>query len=103
MSSSPPASSTPLPPCTSVTERTTMFDYRSMFDLTDKKALVVGAGRGIGEAGAHALAAFGAIVFCADADADAAESTATEARSQGWTAEAVELDMLDRSEERRVG
>ena len=62
-----------------------MFDYRSMFDLTHKKALVVGAGRGIGEAGAHALAAFGAIVFCADADADAAESTAEEARSQGWS------------------
>ncbi len=72
-----------------------MFDYRSMFDLTDKKALVVGAGRGIGEAGAHALAAFGAIVFCADADAEAAEGTAAEARSQGWKAEAVELDMLD--------
>jgi len=72
-----------------------MFDYRSMFDLTDKKALVVGAGRGIGESGAHALAAFGAIVFCADADADAAESTAEEARSQGWNAEAVELNMLD--------
>jgi NAD(P)-dependent dehydrogenase (short-subunit alcohol dehydrogenase family) len=72
-----------------------VFDYRSMFDLSDRKALVVGAGRGIGEAGAHALAAFGAIVFCADADADAAEDTAKEARSQGWKAEAVELDMLD--------
>ncbi len=72
-----------------------MFDYRSMFDLTDRKALVVGAGRGIGEAGAHALASFGAIVFCADADAESAESTAEEARSQGWKAEAVQLDMLD--------
>jgi NAD(P)-dependent dehydrogenase (short-subunit alcohol dehydrogenase family) len=72
-----------------------MFDYRSMFDLTDRKALVVGAGRGIGEAGAYALAAFGAIVFCADADAEAAESTAAEARSQGWKAESLELDMLD--------
>jgi NAD(P)-dependent dehydrogenase (short-subunit alcohol dehydrogenase family) len=72
-----------------------MFDYRSMFDLTDRKVLVVGAGRGIGEAGAHALASFGAIVFYADADAEAAESTADEARSQGWKAEAVQLDMLD--------
>ena len=72
-----------------------MFDYRSMFELTDRKALVVGAGRGIGEAGAHALAAFGAIVFCADADAEAAESTAEEARSQGWKAESLQLDMLD--------
>jgi NAD(P)-dependent dehydrogenase (short-subunit alcohol dehydrogenase family) len=72
-----------------------MFDYSSMFELTDRKALVVGAGRGIGEAGAHALAAFGAIVFCADADAEAAESTAEEARSQGWKAESLQLDMLD--------
>ena len=84
-----------------------MFDYRSMFDLTDRKALVVGAGRGIGEAGAHALAAFGATVFCADADAEAAESTAEAARSQGWKAEAVGLDMLDpesvRAAAERVG
>jgi NAD(P)-dependent dehydrogenase (short-subunit alcohol dehydrogenase family) len=52
-----------------------MFDYRSMFDLTGKKALVVGAGRGIGEAGAHGLAAFGAEVSCADVDRAAAENT----------------------------
>jgi NAD(P)-dependent dehydrogenase (short-subunit alcohol dehydrogenase family) len=72
-----------------------MFDYRSMFDLTGKTALVVGAGRGIGEAGAHGLAAFGARVFCADVDAEAAESTAEEARSQGWKAGAFALDMTD--------
>ena len=72
-----------------------MFDYRSMFDLTGKTALVVGAGRGIGEAGAHGLAAFGATVFCADLDPEAAEKTAEDARSQGWLAEAVELDATD--------
>jgi NAD(P)-dependent dehydrogenase (short-subunit alcohol dehydrogenase family) len=72
-----------------------MFDYRSMFDLVGKTALVVGAGRGIGEAGAHGLAAFGARVFCADVDADAAEETAEEARSQGWKAEALTLDMTN--------
>ena len=72
-----------------------MFDYRSMFDLSGKTALVVGAGRGIGEAGAHGLAAFGATVFCADLDPEAAEKTAEEARSQGWLAEAVELDATD--------
>ena len=72
-----------------------MFDYRSMFDLTGKKVLVVGAGRGIGEAGAHGLAAFGAEVFCADVDAKAAEETAEEIRSQKGKAEALELDMMN--------
>ena len=74
-----------------------MFDYRSMFDLTGKKALVVGAGRGIGEAGAHGLAAFGAKVFCADVDAEAAEGTAREIRSQDGKSEALTLDMTDPS------
>ncbi len=84
-----------------------MFDYRSMFDLTGKTALVVGAGSGMGEAGAHGLAAFGATVFCADVDAEAAERTAEEARSQGWLAESVELDITDsgsvRAAAERVG
>jgi NAD(P)-dependent dehydrogenase (short-subunit alcohol dehydrogenase family) len=72
-----------------------MFDYRSMFDLTGKKALVVGAGRGIGEAGAQGLAAFGAEVFCADVDEGAAEGTAREIQSQDGKAEAFALDMTD--------
>jgi NAD(P)-dependent dehydrogenase (short-subunit alcohol dehydrogenase family) len=84
-----------------------MFDYRSMFDLTGKRALVVGAGRGIGEAGAHGLAAFGAQVFCADVDGSAAEVTAEEIRSQKGGAEALELDMTDsgsvHAAEERVG
>ena len=46
-----------------------MFDYGSMFDLTGKTALVVGAGSGIGEASARGLAAFGAEVFAADVNA----------------------------------
>jgi len=72
-----------------------MFDYRSMFDLTGKKALVVGAGRGIGEAGAQGLAAFGAEVFCADVDDEAAEETAREIRSQEGKAEAFALDITN--------
>ena len=72
-----------------------MFDYRSMFDLTGKKVLLVGAGRGIGQAGAQGLAAFGAEVFCADVDGEAAEETAEEIRSQKGRAEALELDMTD--------
>jgi NAD(P)-dependent dehydrogenase (short-subunit alcohol dehydrogenase family) len=72
-----------------------MFDYRSMFDLTGKSALVVGAGSGIGEASAHGLAAFGARVVCADVDAEAAKNTASEIASEGGAAEAIELDMTD--------
>jgi NAD(P)-dependent dehydrogenase (short-subunit alcohol dehydrogenase family) len=72
-----------------------MFDYRSMFDLTGKRALVVGAGRGIGEAGAQGLVAFGAEVYCADVDGEAAEETAEEIRSQKGRAEALELNIRD--------
>jgi NAD(P)-dependent dehydrogenase (short-subunit alcohol dehydrogenase family) len=84
-----------------------MFDYRSMFDLTGKRTLVVGAGRGIGEAGAQGLAAFGAQVLCADVDGRSAEETAEEIRSQKSGAEALELDMTDpesvRAAAERVG
>ena len=72
-----------------------MFDYRSMFDLDGKSALVVGAGSGIGEASAHGLAAFGARVVCADVSAQAAQNTAGEISSEGGEAEALELDMTD--------
>jgi NAD(P)-dependent dehydrogenase (short-subunit alcohol dehydrogenase family) len=75
--------------------RKRVFDYRSIFDLNGKTALVVGAGRGIGEAGAHGLAAFGARVFCADVDVGAARETAGEIKEQGWEAETLELDVLD--------
>ena len=74
-----------------------MFDYRSMFDLDGKSALVVGAGSGIGEASAQGLAAFGASVVCADMDAEAAQNTAGEISSEGAKAEALELDMTDPS------
>jgi len=72
-----------------------MFDYRSMFDLSGKSALVVGAGSGIGGASAQGLAAFGARVVCADVDAEAAQNTAGEISSEGGKAEALELDITD--------
>ncbi|HJQ28496.1 MAG TPA: SDR family NAD(P)-dependent oxidoreductase [Rubrobacter sp.] len=72
-----------------------MFDYRSMFDLTGKTALVVGAGSGIGEASAHGLAAFGAFVVCADVNGEAADNTANEIRSAEGKADALQLDMTD--------
>jgi NAD(P)-dependent dehydrogenase (short-subunit alcohol dehydrogenase family) len=75
--------------------RKRVFNYRSIFDLNGKTALMVGAGRGIGEAGAQGLAAFGARVFCADVDVGAARETAGEIKEQGWEAETLELDVLD--------
>src|ERR687898_30884 len=72
-----------------------MLFYPSLFDPTGRTALVVGAGSGMGEVGAHGLAAFGARVFCADVNAGAVEDTAEQIRSEGGKGEALELDMTD--------
>ncbi len=72
-----------------------MFDYRSMFDLHGKTALVVGAASGIGQASALGVAAFGANTFCADVNLAGAEETARMAREQGGQAQAILLDMRD--------
>ncbi len=84
-----------------------MFDYASMFDLTGKTALVVGAGSGIGEASAHGLAAFGARVVCTDVNGEAADETAKGIRAAQGKADALQLDLTDpesvRSAVGRVG
>ena len=67
-----------------------------MFRLDGRTAVVVGAGAGIGQAVARGCAAQGAIVVCADVDADTAEATAVGIRDDGGVAEAVVLDILDR-------
>ncbi|MCS7055060.1 MAG: SDR family oxidoreductase [Thermoflexales bacterium] len=71
---------------------TQAFDYRRMFDLTGRVALVVGAGGGIGEACAHGLAAHGARVICADLNLPAAQRVAQDI---GPGADALALDMRD--------
>jgi NAD(P)-dependent dehydrogenase (short-subunit alcohol dehydrogenase family) len=70
-------------------------EYRALFDLSGRVALVVGAASGIGEASAHALAAFGATAICADVDRDGARRTAGAIAGEGGAAEFVELDVLD--------
>jgi NAD(P)-dependent dehydrogenase (short-subunit alcohol dehydrogenase family) len=72
-----------------------MVDYRSMFDLNGKAALVVGAGSGIGQAAAVGLAAFGARVYCADINAQGIAETVNMVQDQTGQAEAVTLDMRD--------
>jgi NAD(P)-dependent dehydrogenase (short-subunit alcohol dehydrogenase family) len=73
----------------------TLFDYKKLFDLTDRKALVVGAGSGIGEAAALGLAAHGAHVLCADLNVEAAQTVADAIQAAGGQGEALAFDMRD--------
>jgi NAD(P)-dependent dehydrogenase (short-subunit alcohol dehydrogenase family) len=70
-------------------------DYRALFDLAGKRALVIGAGSGIGRAGALGLAAHGAEVACADLDLAAAESVAAEITREEGSASAFAVDVAD--------
>ena len=67
-------------------------DYARMFRLDGRRAVVVGAGGGIGREVARALAAQGAQVVCADVDEAAAKETA---RGDGDLS-TYRLDVLDR-------
>src|ERR1700739_637378 len=67
-----------------------------MARVADKVALVVGAGGGIGGAGAEALAREGSAVFCTDLNCAAAEATAARIRAAGGGAAASALDVRDR-------
>jgi len=70
-------------------------DYRKLFDLSGKAAVVLGAASGIGKSSAEALAALGARVLCADRAADGAEATAAGIRGKGGSAEAAMCDAAD--------
>src|SRR5437899_4017349 len=72
-----------------------MQEYRRLFDLSGRIAVVIGAGSGIGEASALGLAAFGARLYCADIDLERASGTARSIREGGGAAEAVTLDIRD--------
>ena len=71
--------------------------YRALFDLSGKRAVVIGSGSGIGRAGAEALAAFGADVVCADLRLDAAEEVAAGIVASGGTASSATVDIADRA------
>ncbi len=70
-------------------------DYRKLFDLTGRHALVIGAGAGIGEAVAEGLADAGAVVACADVVAANAERTAATLTAKGHVASSHAVDITD--------
>lgn len=66
--------------------------------LAGRRALVTGAGRGLGAAIAGGLAAHGARVIVADIDGEAAKATAAALRDKALLAEAVQLDVTNRDD-----
>lgn len=79
-------------------------DYRDLFRLDDRVALVVGGASGIGQAGALALAAFGARCAVADVNAKGAHETVARITDAGGTADAFEVDVRETgSVDRLVG
>jgi NAD(P)-dependent dehydrogenase (short-subunit alcohol dehydrogenase family) len=75
-----------------------MTDYRKLFDLTGKTAVVLGAASGIGKSSAEALASLGADVLCADREAAGAEATAAGIRKNGGSASAAPCDASSRAD-----
>jgi 3alpha(or 20beta)-hydroxysteroid dehydrogenase len=65
----------------------------SVYNLTERKALVTGGARGLGEGMARALARAGAAVVIADIREDLGKATAAALREAGANAEFVALDV----------
>ncbi len=66
-----------------------------LFDLTGKTAIVTGASRGIGEATARLLAAFGAHVIVSSRKQDACEAVVAGIRADGGVATAIAAHIGD--------
>ena len=70
-------------------------NYRSLYKLGGKVAVVAGGAGGIGKAISEALAAFGATVVVADVNREAASALAAEIEAAGGSAWGAGLNALD--------
>ncbi len=77
-------------------------DYARLFRLDGRVAVVVGAGSGIGQSAARALAAHGALVVCADLNEAGARETATLIAGAGGRAEPEQVDIIQEESVRRL-
>jgi 2-keto-3-deoxy-L-fuconate dehydrogenase len=69
-----------------------------IFELTDKRAVVTGAGSGIGAAIAETFARAGAHVFVTDVALETADATANRIARTGGSAVAMRLDVRDEAQ-----
>jgi len=70
-------------------------DYRQLFNVTGKVAVVTGAGHGLGKGYALALAGAGATVVCIGRNADKLNETVEQIRKDGGVASVVIADMAN--------
>jgi len=77
-------------------------DYRSLFDLTGKTAIVTGAGRGIGLAISEALMAWGANIVVAELDPTTCTAAVARLKQGGGKAAGVVANITVLSELRSV-
>jgi len=75
-----------------------MSKVKAMFDLKQKSALITGAGSGIGEAIAHALAGAGAHVYVADRDVENGQRVEEAILSEGRCATFISLDVTNEAD-----
>ena len=73
-----------------------------LFHLSGKVVLVTGAGSGLGEGFAQAVAEAGATVACADIDVTSAHKTADHIRALGGQATAVDVDVAQEASVQRM-
>jgi len=80
----------------STADRSPVPDYPALLRLDRRGFVVVGAGQGIGRQTAHALAAAGARVVCADVERDRADAVAAEVGGTPWIGDARARDAVER-------